>query len=409
MDPFQPTETKGFDVLKSLSGSVSLSGRSKGGDLINSLLANIETVEVGSPGGQVAGVIQIEQGVLAPGTEISFDSEGGWIDIVDWRATGLLTLRSKVERAEDRSSTKVVLTLTDVALTDRESTEPLLAGADLELNADAGMLDLSGGVQGLAPALEAISLDLANAHVTDITRFPIPAVENFTLDSGEVLVETHAVLTRDNGGQASIDVRGQGIDASYGEVAIKGDLSLDLNVTTDDVRDRWFDFTDSGLKIDMVTIEDGKKTDENWYFHLDMTKGWLQLKDPGEIVCSAEIKMKDTRPLIALLGQEKKIFNKLKGILNFKDLEGEADIEIAANSMEIENFDIDSEGLKLKANLQIRDKQSSGILYTKFHGIPLALDLRGEKNDFVLRKPLQWYEEQTVPWAGQESALPPPQ
>jgi hypothetical protein len=119
--------------------------------------------------------------------------------------------------------------------------------------------------------------------------------------------------------------------------------------------------------------------------------------------------MKDTRPLIALLGQEKKIFNKLKGILNFKDLEGEADIEIAANSMEIENFDIDSEGLKLKANLQIRDKQSSGILYTKFHGIPLALDLRGEKNDFVLRKPLQWYEEQTVPWAGQESALPPPQ
>jgi len=409
MDPFQPTETKGFDVLKSLSGSVSLSGRSKGGDLINSLLANIETVEVGSPGGQVAGVIQIEQGVLAPGTEISFDSEGGWIDIVDWRATGLLTLRSKVERAEDRSSTKVVLTLTDVALTDRESTEPLLGGADLELNADAGMLDLSGGVQGLAPALEAISLDLANAQVTDITRFPIPAVENFTFDSGEVLVETHAVLTRDNGGQASIDVRGQGIDASYGEVAIKGDLSLDLNVTTDDVRDRWFDFTDSGLKIDMVTIEDGKKTDENWYFHLDMTKGWLQLKDPGEIVCSAEIKMKDTRPLIALLGQEKKIFNKLKGILNFKDLEGEADIEIAANSMEIENFDIDSEGLKLKANLQIRDKQSSGILYTKFHGIPLALDLRGEKNDFVLRKPLQWYEEQTVPWAGQERALPPPQ
>ena len=211
---------------------------------------------------------------------------------------------------------------------------------------------------------------------------------------------------RSSGGEATIDVHGEGIDASYGEVAIKGNLFLDLNVATDDVRDRRFDFTDSGLKIDMVTIEDGKKTDKDWYFHLDMTEGWLHLKDPGEIVCSAEIKMKDTRPLIAILGQEKKIFNRLKGILNFEDLEAEADLEMAANAMEIENFDIDSEGLKLKANLQVRDKKSSGIVYTKFHGIPFALDLRGGKTDFVLRKPLQWYEEQTVPWAGQQA--PPP-
>lgn len=407
MDPFLPKEAKGFDILRSLSGSVRFSGKSKGAGLINSLLANIETVEVGSPGGQVDGVVQIEQGVLAPGTEISFGSEGGWVDIVDWRASGLLALQSKVERAEEGVSTKVALALTDVALTAREGTEPLLTGADLELKADAGELDISGGVQGLASALEAISLDLANAHVADITRFPIPAAGDFTLDSGEVLVETHALLTRDNGGEARIDVHGQGIDASFGEVAIQGDLSLELNVTTNDVRDRWFNFTDSGLRIDMVTIEDEKKTDRNWYFHLDMTEGWLQLKDPGEIVCSAEIKMKDTRPLIALLGQEKKIFNKLKGILNFKDLEGEADIEIAAKSMEIENLDIDSEGLKLKANLQVRDKQSSGILYTKFHGIPIALDLRGEKNNFIFRKPLKWYEKQTVPWAGRQSAAPP--
>ena len=408
LEPFVPKEAKGLEILKSLSGSVSLSGKSKGAGLINSLLANIETVEVGSPGGQVDGLVHIEQGVLALGTKIDFSSEGGWVDIVDWRATGLLALQSKVEQADDGVSTKVALALTDVALTEREGTEPLLAGADLELKADAGALDISGGVQGLASTLESISLDLKNAHVADITRFPIPAVEDFTLDSGEVLVETHAVLTRDNGGEASIDIHGQGIDASYGEVAIKGDLSLDLNVTADDVRDRWFDFTDSGLKIDRVTIEDGKKTDRNWYFHLDMTEGWLQLKDPGEIVCSAEIKMKDTRPLIALLGQEKKIFNKLKGILNFKDLEGEADIEIAAKSMEIENFDLDSEGLKLRANLQIRDKKSSGILYTKFHGIPIALDLRREKKDLILRRPLQWYEAQTVAWAGRQSAPPPP-
>jgi len=404
MEPFVPKEAKGLDILKSLTGTVTLAGRSRGAALINSLLANIEAVDVGSSGGQIDSSIQIERGVLAPGTKMAFSADGGWVDMMDWRATGQLAVQSQVEQAEEGVSTKVAVALSNVALADREGSEPLLAGANLELHANAGELDISGGVDGVASSLEAISLDLTNAHVADITRFPIPAVDDFTLDSGEILVETHAVLTRDNGGTASIDVHGQGIDASYGEVAIKGDLALDLNVDTEDVRDRKFDFTDSGLKIDMVTIEDGKKTDTNWYFHLDMTEGWLHLKDPGEIVCSAEIKMKDTRPLIAILGQEKKIFNKLKGILNFEDLEAEADLEVAANRMEIENFDIDSEGLKLKANLQILDKKAAGIVYTKFHGIPFALDMRGEKNDLRLSKPLKWYEEQTVPWGGRPSA-----
>ena len=404
MEPFFPKEAKGLDVLKSLTGTITLSGTSKGAALLNTLLAKIEAVEVGSPGGQLDGVVEIQQGVLSPGTELTFAADGGWVDIMDWRATGLFALESNVEQKEGEVATAVEVSLTDVVLTGEEGGDPLLAGADLVLNAAAGALDVSGGVDGLSSSLEAISLDLNNARVADITRFPLPAVEDFSLDAGEILVESHAVLTRDNGGEAKINVHGEGIDASFGEVAIKGNILLDLNASTDDVRDGRFDFSDSGFKIDMVTIEDGKRTDTDWYFHLDMTAGWLKLKDPGEIVCSADLRMKDTRPLIAILGQEKSIFNKLKGILNFKDVEGEADLEIAANRMEIEDFNIDSEGLKLKANLQIIDKKSTGILYTKFHGIPIALDLRGEKKDLVLRKPLRWYEEQTVPWAGQPGA-----
>ena len=410
MEPFLPKEAKGLDVLKSLTGTITLSGQSKGAALLNTLLAKIEAVEVGSPGGQLDGVVEIQNGVLSPGTTLSFAADGGWVDVMDWRSKGLFELESNVEQKEGDVATTVRVSLTDVVLTGEESEDPLLAGADLILKAAAGALDVSGGVEGLSSSLEAIALDLNNARVADITRFPIPAVDDFSLDAGEILVESHAVLTRDNGGEAKIKVHGEGIDASYGEVAIKGNILLDLNARTDDVSDGRFEFSNSGFKVDMVTIEDGKKTDKDWYFHLDMTEGWLKLKDPGEIVASAELKMKDTRPLIAILGQEKKIFNKLKGILNFKDVEGEADLEIAANRLEIEDFNIDSEGLKLKANLQIIDKKSSGILYTKFHGIPIAIDMRGEKNDLQLRKPLQWYEEQTVPWAGQEgsAAAPPP-
>ena len=401
MEPFLPKEAKGLEVLKSLTGTITLSGNSQGAALINTLLAKIEAVELGSPGGQIDGVVELQRGVLSPGTTLSFSADGGWVDIMDWRATGLFELESTVEQQEGEIASKVEVSLTDVVLTGKEGGDPLLAGADLVVKAEAGELDVSGGVDGLSSSLDAILLDLNNAHVADITRFPVPAVEDFTLDGGEILVESHALLTRDSGGEASIKVHGEGIEASYGEVALDGNILLDLQAATDNVGDRRFEFSDSAFRVDMVTIEDGKKTDTGWYFHLDMPEGWLKLKDPGEIVASATLKMKNTRPLIAILGQEKSILNKLKGLLNFEDVEGEADLEIAANRLEIEDFNIDSEGLKLKANLQIIDKQAKGILYTKFHGIPFAIDMRGEKRNLHLMKPLQWYEEQTVPWAGQ--------
>ena len=400
MDPFIPKEAKGLDVLKSLTGTITLSGNSTGAALLNTLLAKFDAVKVGSPGGQIDGVVEIDQGVLAPGTAFSFEADGGWVDVMDWRARGAFAFESKVEERSGEIESAVNVRLTDVVLTGQQGGAPLLTGANLVLEAAAGALDVSGGVEGLSSSLDSLLLDLNDALVADITRFPIPAVDDFTLDRGEILVESHALLTRDNGGKASITVQGEGIDASYGEVAIKGNLLLDLQAETDDISDRRFEFNNSSFKVDMVTIEDGKKTDTGWYFHLDMPDGWLRLKEPGEIVASADLKMKDTRPLIAILGQERSIFNRLKGILNFKDVEGEADLEIAANRMEIEDFNIDSEGLKLKANLQIIDKKAKGIFYTKFHGIPFALDMRGEKKNLQLRKPLQWYEAQTVPWAG---------
>jgi hypothetical protein len=400
MEPFVPREVKGLDVLKTLKGTIRLSGTSKGATLVNTLLAKFDAVNVGSPGGQIDGVVEIDQGVLAPGTAFSFEADGGWVDVMDWRAQGAFAFESKVEERSGEIESAVNVRLTDVVLTGQQGGAPLLTGANLVLEAAAGALDVSGGVEGLSSSLDSLLLDLNDALVADITRFPIPAVDDFTLDRGEILVESHALLTRDNGGKASITVQGEGIDASYGEVAIKGNLLLDLQAETDDISDRRFEFNNSSFKVDMVTIEDGKKTDTGWYFHLDMPHGWLRLKEPGEIVASADLKMKDTRPLIAILGQERSIFNRLKGILNFKDVEGEADLEIAANRMEIEDFNIDSEGLKLKANLQIIDKKAKGIFYTKFHGIPFALDMRGEKKNLQLRKPLQWYEAQTVPWAG---------
>ena len=127
MEPFLPKEVKGLDILKSLTGSVNLSGRSKGAALINSLLANIEAVEVGSSGGQIDSSIQIEKGVLAPGTEMTFGADGGWVDMMDWRATGELAVRSEVEEAEEGVSTQVAVTLSNVADAAREGGEPLLA------------------------------------------------------------------------------------------------------------------------------------------------------------------------------------------------------------------------------------------------------------------------------------------
>lgn len=400
LDPFRSKEVKGMKVLGLVSASLDISGRTTSVGLVNMLLANIEAVSTGSSGGQIDGSIRLDHGVLEEGTKVVIAGPEGWVNMADWQAKGAISIHTEVRQVDGRPVTTVDFDMDPLEVSILDQTAPLLAGASLQLAIEAGAVDLSGGGGRIADTLEMASLDLVEAEVVDITRFPVPAVGDFSLLSGSIQVETHVLLSRD-GSQAQLDINGLGIGASYGDVTMTGDLAIDIDVETSDLRGKQFIFKKSAVHIDHVRVSDAenaKQDQKDWYLHLDLDQGQAQLGSPGDLTTQVRIQMRDTRPLIAILGEQKEIFSKLEGILDFEDVDGSANLRMGEDLMELTDVVLDSEGLKILANLRMAGEDSTGIFFTKFRGIPLAIDLRGEKNRLKILRPRAWYDEQTDPW-----------
>ena len=399
LEPFSPKGIKGFEVAGSMSGSVGLKGRVTGSQLFNSLLGDFDAVRLDSPGSDLDGVLHIAQGRWVEPSKMILGADDGWIDILDWRAGGPAAFNIGVAGSGEETKTEVSFVYRDVAVTNRKVSQPLLDQASLELHALAGEIDASLGIEGMRSALQKIQFDLKEARVSDITQFPLPPMRGLALEGGSVVVNSHAELTRGTS-VATLDVSGTGLQASGEDSTVTGDLTIDLDMTTDDLKDREFDFSNSSFQLNNVAITAGEERVEDWYLHVDLTSGKLRLAEPGSIYTSVEMRMKDTRPIIAAFGQQKKIIEKLSGMLTFEDVNGEANLEMGAKTFEVEDVGIATEGLQIMANMRIGGNQTEGILYTKFHGLPIAVDMRGGSTNIVIIKPKSWYEKQEVPWQG---------
>lgn len=402
LPPFVPRNVQVFQVLGSMSGRVGISGETTGAGLINQFLARLKSFEVGGPGGHLEADLRLDNGVLTEPSSLRLDVPEGWIQLVDWKINTRFEARVAVDSAA-ADGTKLALGVEDVAVHYQEGKEPILQDADLALLATSGGIDFSKGRDGLDEAIDRISVELKEALVTDITRFPIPSVKDFSLNSGRLVVASH-IDSYPNRTQGKIHIAGQGIDAAFGEVGLVGDLDIDINAESPDPNTRAFTLSESFINIDNVTMtqqgKNAKQKDEGWYAHFQLKNGRMDISEPGEMTADVEIAMRDTRPIITIFSQDSGVIKFFKGMLNFKDLTGTAQVEAVANTTEIQNLDISSKGLQLKANMRAGNGKTDGIMWIKFHGINVGLAMQGGKAAVRLTKPLQWYEEQKASWAG---------
>lgn len=70
------------------------------------------------------------------------------------------------------------------------------------------------------------------------------------------------------------------------------------------------------------------------------------------------------------------------------------DLNIDAEMMVIEPMDFSGKDLIMLGRLGIGAGKTRGSIYVKYLGIPIAVDLTGEKARLVMKKPLKWYEAQ---------------
>ena len=101
LEPIVPAEVKGLAAWRSVSGSLSLAGRSTTSGLLNQILASFGPIQVGASGGAIAGTLLVGHGRLLEGSHVEWMPEDGWLEVLDGRAEGDISARLEVRGAEE--------------------------------------------------------------------------------------------------------------------------------------------------------------------------------------------------------------------------------------------------------------------------------------------------------------------
>jgi hypothetical protein len=171
------------------------------------------------------------------------------------------------------------------------------------------------------------------------------------------------------------------------EQDLTGELAVDITLAGGVPEKMAFDISGSSLVLEGVRVAGEEKTfeDAGWRARFDLRKGRAVLKKPTQIEVEAAVVMKDTRPVVAVMANQRGKFGWIEKILTVEDVEGEAKMSIAPDRILIPYAFCGSDDIDVGAKGLITPESREGVFYArwkKLHGILKVRD--GNRNFDIL-------------------------
>ncbi len=162
-----------------------------------------------------------------------------------------------------------------------------------------------------------------------------------------------------------------------------------------------FDISGSSVFLDNVRVagSEASHDDENWSARFELKKARAIWKRPVNIALEADLKMTDSKPIVAVIANQRGKHGWLEKALDIDDVSGEAEVNIVQDHIEIPYAFAVSDKIDIGAKGVITADQRNGVLYVRFrklHGILKIND--GKRNLDILnaREKFDQFDSQAI-------------
>jgi hypothetical protein len=189
----------------------------------------------------------------------------------------------------------------------------------------------------------------------------------------------------------------KGLSSQLDEQKVAGDLILDVKLQGGTPKDMAFDITSSTLKLEGFSVAGQQQTysEKDWRAQIKLRRAKAIWRKPIKLDVEAEIGMKDSRPIVALMSNQRGKHGWLGKILTVEDIKGSARLEVDAGRALLPYAMVGSDKIDVGAKGLVDAKSREGIFYARFRKLDGILKVRnGEKNFdlFGARKTFDEYE-----------------
>jgi hypothetical protein len=198
-----------------------------------------------------------------------------------------------------------------------------------------------------------------------------------------------------------VKLKTKGMRSRIDEQNILGELTADIKLVGGVPQNMDFDISGSSLVLDRVRIAGEQKTFEqaDWHARFDLKKGRAVWTKPTRIEVEAGIKMKDTRPMVAIMSNQRGKHGWLEKILTVEEVEGEVRMNMTQDQIVIPYAFAGSDDIDVGAKGIINALTRDGVFYVRFKKLHGILKIRDDDRNFDIlnaRKKFNEYSPEKV-------------
>ena len=387
--PFLPQETQAREVLRYLSGNLSLDTERSDLGFLTHIARGTTWLNIGGEG-RVHGSLDIANGTLTTASRLDVDDAQVQLAFLDFTVVGDGGIHARVVREGEALWTKLTASVDQYALSNGPDS-PLVEGTNLTLEARSPDQDLTTPV----PVLES-TIDVPLATVPDLRQLNAywPPDSGFRFNGGSGLVGGRLSLSTDQrSGHGNVHFASENAEWSVADTSLRGQVSLRAQLADADPTRRHFRLGTTQLDIttDPIAAKPRRKPPEPWNTRVMIHRGDVRLAQPLEVNAAFEAEVSDSRPLVAMLAARKPLLRWLRPLLTIEDIDLTGRLHLNETSIHLADLGLTSDGLDAQADLRLVGPSPEGHVLVSLGPLTAAVALAGGERDWKLTGARKWY------------------
>ncbi len=348
-----------------------------------------------SGSGKVNIDLLLEKGLPAKGSIVKLKPKDLKVSMLDYHFKGDADIVLKVEKGGESPNLGFDLRLQKGLLKRKHEKHSVISNVTLELQGIAKNLSHNGPKEELE-----LHVKIPSAEVENIFAYNHYLPKNSPLK----FIKGYANLTADiklkhNDAKGFIKLSAKDITMLVDEEKIITKLALDVKLRKGIPKKMKYDISGTTIKLyDTKVI--GRKTSyqkKGWSASAVLDKAHVVWKKPVKLDLKAKVKIKDTRPFVALLDNEHKEYSWVSHMLTVEDIHGVADLKISNNIILIPYLFFQSKHVELGAKGIISPKLRDGIFYFRDKIFTSTLKTRNGTKHFGILHSKKKFDDYVIP------------
>lgn len=387
---FPPKGTKLPQVLGGISGTLAIAG-----DLYAKVSVPVELV----PGLPLAGTghldttLRLDDGVLQPGSTYSLESDSFSVGLLGLTAVGSAILSGSTDRSGHSTVTELAVELGDYRFLDPTNSAVGVEGPGLTVRAVWEGLSLA---ENAAPATVEVDLPPADIRDMGVVGSLLPPQRNLSIDSGTGEVSGRLSVDGSGAAKGHIDLTADDMQLTANGVPMQSDLAVHAKLDSGLLQTREFTVSNTTISVtDTVNLARPQSADaEPWWATVELAQGQAVLDRPLAASGSLRLKMRDSKPIIAVISELTDPPRWLSLVPTVTNVEGTMDVTYGASAMAADEVTVSGDSLEILGWLHIVEKRPDGRIFIKYKGLAAGIGLDDGRSKIHLVKPRQWFEDQ---------------